>query len=350
MARKPSLAFQDDTALQGPNANALIAAAKAAGAKDARINVIYGKVRAEGYGKIDQEVNALRAAGIHPQLTIMGTPAYSPTLDQTLSAAHNDPRQWQGFANEVAKHFKGRVGRYSVGNEQNLNAFQGTVDTTASPAAARTAGRQYRGIYRAGYAGIKSADPTAQVLLGEMVGAANARDFLRGVLGGKKPIRTAGLAYHPYDAWVTGQQAAERNAWDINNLPDLQATLGRYKRQGKLQTAQGKAAPLYLTEMGYFKGGKLNDQQRASLMAQAYKKAERAGARQLVSYQMLPTVRPAVQAPPTVDAEGGLVPGAVTQAPGWVWDTSLAPQSLAEAIRRQSARPTARAARVRPRR
>ena len=345
MARKPSLAFQDDTALQGPNANALIAAARAAGAKDARINVIYGKVRAEGYGKIDQEVNALRAAGIHPQITIMGTPAYSTTLDQTLSAAHNDPRQWQGFANEVAKHFRGRVGRYSVGNEQNIDPFQAGASSNQL-----AAGRQYRGIYRAGYAGIKSADPTAQVLLGEMVGAPNARDFLRGVLGGKKPIRTAGLAYHPYDAWVTGSQASQHNSWDINNLQDLQSTLARYKRQGKLQTAQGKAAPLYLTEMGYFRGGQLNDQQRASLMAQAYKKAERAGARQLVSYQIAPTVRPTVQAPPTVDAEGGLVPGAVTQAPGWVWDTSLAPQTLAEAIRRQSARPTARAARVRPRR
>jgi hypothetical protein len=344
MARKPSLAFQDDTALQGPNANALIAAMKAAGAKDARINVIYGRVKNEGYGKIDQEVNALRAAGIHPQMTLMGTPSYMPTGDQTLNAAHNDPRQWQAFASEVAKHFKGRVGRYSIGNEMNLEGF-----FAPNAAGALAGGKAYRNVYRGGYAGVKAADPTAQVLMGELVGATNARDFLKGVLGGK-PLKTAGLAYHPYDKSVTDAPAANRNAWDIENLPDLQATLARYKRQGKLQTAQGQSAPLYLTEMGYFRGGKLSDQARAARMGRAYRLAQQAGARQLLSYQIAPTERKMVQGAPSVNPEGGLVPGAVTQDPGWVWDTALAPQSLAEAIRRQSARPTARAARVRPRR
>jgi len=344
VARKPSLAFQDDTALQGPNANALIAAMKAAGAKDARINVIYGRVKGEGYDKIDQEVNALRAAGIRPQMTLMATPEYMPTADQTLSSRNNDPRQWQAFANEVAQHFKGRVGRYSIGNEMNLAGF-----LRANDAGARAGGKAYRGIYRGGLAGVKAADPTAQVLMGELVGATDTREFLKGVLGGK-PLKTAGLAYHPYDASVTDQPAANRNAWDINNLPDLQATLARYKRQGKLQTAQGQAAPLYLTEMGYFRGGRLSDQARAARMGRAYRLAQQAGARQLLSYQIAPTERKTIQGAPTVNPEGGLVPGAVTQDPSWVWDTALAPQSLAEAIRRQSARPTARAARVRPRR
>lgn len=343
MARRPTLAFQDDTALQGPNANALIAAAKRAGAKEARINVIYGRVKGEGYGKIDQEVNALRAAGIRPQMTLMATPDYMPTADQTLNKSHNRAQDWQNFASEVAQRYKGKVGRYSIGNEMNLPGF-----LASNAKGARAGGREYRGIYRAGEKGIKTADRTAQVLMGEMVGNDNARDFLKGVLGGKR-LRTAGLAYHPYDAWISGQQAADHNSWDINSLKDLQATLGRYKRQGKLQTAAGQAAPLYLTEMGYFRGGKLTDQQRANLMARAYGKAEAAGARQFTSYQIAPSERKMVQGAPSVNAEGGLVPGAVTQAPGWVWDTSLAPQMLASAIqatRRQRAS-AARAARRR---
>ncbi len=341
----PSLAFQDDAALQGPNAAALIAKMKRAGAKNARINVIYGKVKAEGYGKIDQEVNALRAAGIAPQMTIMSTPAYMTGSDMTLSASQNDPRLWQQFAGEVAKHFKGRVGRYSVSNEPNINTFQ-----DASESNPLAAGRKYRGIYRAGYAGIKGADPTAQVLLGELVGVKNARDFLRGALGGKG-LKTAGLAYHPYDKSVTDQPAAKRNAWDIDNLKDLQATLGRYKRQGKLQTAKGSAAPLYLTEMGYFRGGKLSDQARAARMARAYRLAQQAGARQLLSYQIAPTERKMVQGPATMSPEGNLIPGAVTQAPGWVWDTSLDPGALAAAIRRPKASAArARAATVRKKR
>jgi hypothetical protein len=340
---KPELAFQDDAALMGPQQNALLDAMKRAGAKDVRVNAIYGKVRSEGYGGLDQLVNAARARGIKPQVTIMSTPGYMPQADQTLNAGTTDPRQWQSFANEVAKHFKGRVGRYSIGNEMNIGFFK------PSETSALAGGRAYRGVYRGGYAGVKAADPTAQVLLGEMVGATNARDFLRGVLGGKKPIRTAGLAYHPYDQSVTDAPAKNRNAWDIDNLPDLQATLARYKRQGKLQTATGSAAPLYLTEMGYFAGGKYSDAQRAQKMARAYRLAQAAGARELVSYQMAPTQRPLVQGAPTQTPEGGLIPGAVTQAPGWVWDTSLHPELLGRAIRAATARATtqARAARKR---
>lgn len=337
--RPPELSFQDDTALQGPNANALIAAMKAAHTKDARINVIYGRLKQEGYGKIDQEVNALRAAGIHPQITLMGTPEYLPQTDQTINRVNNRPQDWQQFAGEVAQHFKGRVGRYSVGNEMNLPGF-----FAANEKGARAGGRAYRDVYRAGQAGIRAADRSAQVLMGEMVGADNARDFLKGALGGKG-LRTSGLAYHPYDAWITGRQAASKNSWDINSLGSLQHTLASYARQGKLRTAEGKAAPLYLTEMGYFRGGKLSDQQRAGMMAQAYRKAQQAGARQFTSYQMAPTVRRSVEGAPSADVEGGLIPGQVTQSPDWVWDTTLAPQTLAQSIRRlQKRTPVARAA------
>lgn len=338
---KPRLSFQDDTALQGPNANALIAAMKRAHTQDTRINVIYGRLKQEGYGKIDQEVNALRAAGIHPQITLMGTPEYLPQTDQTLNRVNNRPQDWQRFAGEVAAHYKGKVGRYSIGNEMNLPGFFAPNDKSA-----HAGGVAYRNVYRAGQAGIQKADRSAQVMMGELVGNDNARDFLKGVLGGKG-LRTSGLAYHPYDAWITGRQAASKNSWDINSLGDLQNTLARYAKQGKLQTAQGKAAPLYLTEMGYFRGGKLNDQQRANMMAQAYQKAQAAGARQFTSYQIAPTARRQIQAAPTGNPEQGLIPGAVSQSPDWVWDTSLAPQTLAQAISRLGRKPVARAARAR---
>ena len=339
--RKPELAFQDDAALMGPQQNALLDAMKKAGAKDLRVNVLYGKLKQEGYGGLDQLVNAARARGIHPQMTLMSTPEYMPTADQALSSRNNDPRQWHNFANEVAKHFRGRVGRYSIGNEMNLQGFFRPNDQGAL-----AGGRAYRGVYRGGYSGVKDADPAAQVLMGELVGAAGVKDFMRGVLGGKKAIRTAGLAYHPYDKSVTDAPASSRNAWDIDNLPDLQAALASYKRRGKLQTATGSTAPLYLTEMGYFAGGKYTDAQRAQKMARAYTLAQKAGARELVSYQMAPTQRRMVQGEPTPTPEGGLIPGAVTQAPGWVWDTSLHPELLGRAIR-ASQQAQVRAARAR---
>lgn len=332
------LGFQDDTALMGPQQAAMLDRIKKAGGKDVRMNVIYGKLKQQGWQPYDQLVNAARARGLSVQATIMGTPQYAPTLDQGLAWNRNDPRQWQQFSNEVVRHLKGRVKRYSVGNEQNIEAFQ------QAPAGALAAGRQYRGIYRAGYAGIKAADPTAQVLMGELTSAPGARAFLQGALGGKG-LKTSGLAYHPYDqADPRGQ-----NTWDIDTLKELQATLSRYKRQGKLQTAKGKQAPLYLTEFGYqTNSGSVG--QRAAKVARAYRLAQQAGARQFLSYQMAPTVRRTVQDPSVGDAYGNMFGGGRHVDPNWVWDTSLDPGALAAAMRpRKVSAARARAARVRKR-
>jgi hypothetical protein len=232
MAR-PRLAFQDDTALQGPNANALIAAAKRAGARDARINVIYGRVKAEGYGAIDQEVNALRAAGIHPQITIMGTPSYSPHWDQTLSNTHTNPQVARQFAAEVAGHFKGRVGRYSVWNEPNWSGFISGADKNVKQAA-----RRYRGLYQGMYGGIKGADRSAQVMLGEMTAQPNAKEFLKYLLAGK-PLKTAGFAYHPYDS-----PGKPTKTWDIDTLgrPAAHARVLRTAGEAPHRAGEGRPA------------------------------------------------------------------------------------------------------------
>lgn len=337
----PALAFQDDAALltPGPVRDRLLANMRRQGAKNVRLNAIYGRVKAEGYGAYDDAVNAIRHAGLSPQMTIMGTPAYSPQWDQTLSAAHQDPRVWQQFAGEVAQHFKGRVKRYSVGNEPNIDAFQAGAGNNA-----RQAGRQYRNVYRSGYAGIKHADPGAQVLLGEVTSAPNAREFLAGVMGGK-PLKTAGFAYHPYD-----QPGKPTSTWDIDTLNDLQATLGRYKRQGRLQTAQGQAAPLYLTEFGVQQGAGTKAQ-RLRMLSRAYTKAAQAGAREFLQYQAVPTVRPTVTTPgqTSADAYGNAFtgPGHTGQAPGWVWDTSIGDMAGNLPVINRGLRPVARTARAR---
>lgn len=344
MAAKPprtALAFQDDQALMGPQQSALLDAMKKAGGRDVRMNVIYGKVREEGFGKYDELVNAARARGLRVQATIMGTPRYNPNWDQALSWQNNDPRRWHSFANEVAKHFKGRVGRYTPGNEMQFDTFLKGADTTTEKGA-RAAGRRYRAIYRAGYAGIKAADPTAQVLLGDFSSTPNARAWLAGVTGGKR-LRTAGVAFHPYDQ--PNAQVAAMNTWDIDTLKDLQATLARYKQQGKLQTAKGGAAPLYLTEFGYQRADIPNDSRRAALVARAARKAQEAGARQFLSYQLTPKEKPMVAGDPVSDAYGQMLPGAPKRSEDWIWDTSVHPLALAAAMARS--KPRARAARGR---
>jgi len=309
------------------------------GYRQLRTNVIWGRVKQQGYGAYDDLVNAARARGIRVQMTLMGTPSYSPQWDQTLNASHNDPRMWQSFAADTAKHFRGRVGRYSIGNEPNWPAFIANADKDP-----RAAGIAYRGIYRGGRAGIKGVDPHAQVLTGELSSAPNAAAFLKAFLGGK-PIRTEGLAYHPY---------AGGGGWDINSLPELQKTLASYKRQGRLQTVQGKAAPLYLTEFGTQRGT-MSDQQRLRAFAVGYAKAKAAGARQLLQYQLMPSVRPTVTTPgqTVTDGYGGAftTPGQTQPAGGFVWDTGIADAAgNIPAINRglKVSVPMARAAKARP--
>jgi hypothetical protein len=308
MVRRPppktSLAFQDDQALMtpGPIRDALLAQMRKMGAKDVRLNAVYGKVRKNGtydFSALDDAVNAARAHGLRPQLTLMSTPAYNPDADQGLSYEHNDPKAWQQYAKTVAQHFKGRVGRYSVGNEMNWGSFlKGAADDP------RNAGRSYRNIYRAGYGAIKGVDKGAQVLAGELTsGGGDARQFLKGFLGGKR-INTAGLAYHPY-------QGPNATAWDINQLQDLQKTLARYKRMGKLQTAKGAQAPLYITEMGYQRG----TPNQVALSAAAYRKAQAAGAREYLQYQLTDKQQPATA--PDAYGQGG---SAGTRP---AWDTSV---------------------------
>lgn len=311
LAHRLEAGFQDDADLlgkPGPERDRLLNQMAAQGARDVRINVIYGKVhKPDGswdFSAHDELVNALRARGMRPQFTLIATPRYNPADDQSLSFAHNDPKMWKSFATATAQHFKGRVRRYEIGNEQNFDAFQAGAQENP-----RQAGRSYRNIYRAGYSGVKGTDRGAEVLLGGLTsGGGDPAQFMRGLLGGKR-ILTAGLGYHPY---------AGAGGWDINSLGDLQNTLRKYKLAGKLQTAAGKQAGLYITEMGRMRGS-MPEAQRIAQEQKDIEAARAAGARQYIHYQLSSKQGMAVAGAPP-DAYGN--PGA----PGRpvTWDTSIA--------------------------
>lgn len=311
LAAKMAAGFQDDADLftPGPDRDRLLNQMAAQGARDVRVNVVYGKVRKPDgswdFSAHDELVDALRARGMRPQFTLMSTPRYNTAHDQSLSYQNNDPKMWKAFAQATAQHFRGRVGRYSIGNEQNYDAFQAGAQKNP-----QQAGRDYRSIYRAGYSGVKGADRGAQVLLGELTsGGGDPALFLKGVLGGK-PLKTAGLAYHPY---------AGGGGWDINSLGALQKTLHDYKLSGKLQTAAGKQAGLYITEMGRMRGS-APDPERIAQEQRDIELARRAGARQYIHYQLSSKAgKQPVGAP---DDYGN--PGPPDAANGGGWDTSIA--------------------------
>lgn len=303
---KTTLAFQDDAALRtaGPARNALLAQMRKMGAKNVRYNVIYGKTAGgTDLTELDSLIDDARRHGLRVQPTLMADPKYlNPTGG--LTYANQDPKLWAQFARNVAQRERGRVQRYEVGNEPNYPAFTKGADTNA-----RQAGRTYRSAYRAAYGALKGTDRSTGVLLGGLTpGGGDPREFMRGVLGGK-PLKASGFSYHPYEN--------QEGRWDINTLGDLQASLGRYKRQGKLQTVKGQQAPLYLTEYGVQRGTK-SDAARASQVAQAYRLAQKAGARQFLQYQL--TDKTLVQPAQAADGYTAGRPGG-RSAPAW--DTSI---------------------------
>jgi hypothetical protein len=309
--RKPStiLAAQDDKVLgtAGSLRDHLLHQLSRMGAKDVRYNVIYGQTQGgQDLRALDSLIDDAGRYHLKVQPTLMADPRYlNPTGG--LTYAHNDPKLWAQFAGNVAQHERGRVQRYEVGNEPNYPAFLAGADKNP-----RAAGRTYRtNVYRPAYGALKSADPGAQVLVGALTpGGGNPRAFLQGMLSGK-PLHAAGFSYHPYE--VKGRWN-RNDRWDINTLGALQQTLGRYKRQGKLQTAQGQQAPLYLTEMGYQRGS-MPETQRIAQSALAFHKAQQAGAREFVQYQL--TDKSGASA-----ATAGDYPTLSPQTAGG-WDTSI---------------------------
>jgi hypothetical protein len=251
----PALAFQDDALLNADPAtiNRTLDQMKAAGARNLRVNAIYGQSRANGaydWSKLDTLVNAARARGIAPQMTLMGTPEYmrARNLDMGLSAATPNQNLMGAFARDAATHFRGRVGRYSVWNEPNIASFLAEGENKAGP-------KLYRQLYQAGYKAIKGADPHAKVLLGELTAGrqgadpkAQALGFLRRVLAaGNKPLRADGLALHPYQWSDPNQKMNDANYGGISNLPGAAGALARVpprqaddRRQAPLQ---GPAVP-----------------------------------------------------------------------------------------------------------
>src|SRR6266516_4297482 len=71
---------------------------KAFGVTTLRIDMYWDAYRRYGFGPYDQAVNAARARGIRPQISLSGTPQYDPRGDRRISWRNPDVRQYAGWA------------------------------------------------------------------------------------------------------------------------------------------------------------------------------------------------------------------------------------------------------------
>jgi hypothetical protein len=248
------------------------------------------------FGRIDALQQAAAERGLELQLTIAGPAPAWATGDHRMGVNRPDPGKYAAFVKTVVGHYKGRVDRYSLWNEPNWHSML---------APQKTAARQYRALYSAGYAAAKAADPKAKVLFGELSPNGSDRSiaplkFLRDVTCSKRnyraakrctPLKADGFAIHPYQFTKAPTIATgKRDDVPIGALGRLTTALDKLARRKALRTPSGAKMGVYLTEFAYLTMGSRAQKPkvRASWMQAAVKLARRnPRVKQLLQYQLV---------------------------------------------------------------
>jgi hypothetical protein len=291
-------ALQDDDVFvhqQGYDRDRALDHAVALGATRIRVNVLWERVRVSGgattarydFSAIDALQEAAAERGIDLQLTITGPAPSWATRNHRVGNIAPDPKKYGAFVRTVVTHFKGRVDRYSIWNEPNWKSWLGPQ---------KDAARLYRGLYGAGYRAVKSVDPHAKVLMGELAPTGGGKAiaplrFLRDMFRGARPMKADGFALHPYQLTSAPSRiAGKADDVSIGTLPRLTTALDALYKGRKLTTSSGRKLNLYLTEFGYLTAGSRRQPQSriANWLVAAIEVARRnTRVKQLLQYQLI---------------------------------------------------------------
>jgi hypothetical protein len=153
-----------------------------------RLNVDWGEVKRYGWAPYDRAVQMARERCWAIHMTIMWTPAYAEGyLNSELSAKHLNSHLLASFATEIAARYAGQVGRFAIGNESNDGKFMALTHNLPVDLAT------YDHMYMTGYNAVKAADPTAQVIAGE-IGGHHLWDWIANLAA----LPSDGVAFHAY--------------------------------------------------------------------------------------------------------------------------------------------------------
>jgi hypothetical protein len=207
---------------------------------------------------LDDLIRNAQRRGIEVMITIWGTPRWA-NGGKAPNVPPLRPADLTNFARALADRYSGRhpgypyIGRYSVWNEPNLGIFLSqqfdSKGQIISP-------RVYAGLYRAGYRGIKTANKTALVAIGETSNQGRDRPlpgapvsvapatFAR-LLAQEKGLQFDAYATHPY-ATRPSLPPTQKVRWPNVTLTQLK----RFERS--LDTwFNRKNIPVWVTEYGY---------------------------------------------------------------------------------------------------
>jgi hypothetical protein len=269
-ARNMEVSLQDDAVFVHQfhmSRAAALAQARALGVNSLRVNLPWAGVLGKqakaarkpkrlryNFKKYDALVNQARPYGIRVQFTLWGPAPRWATGNHKVGLYAPKVGEFARFAQTAARHFRGRVHRYSIWNEPNWHSFFPPL---------RTAISRYRTLYRAGYKAVKRGDRRAQVLFGELApvgtrGKAIAPlRFLRSVAYRGARLKANGLAQHVYDFRHSPSfRRTPKDTVTVGTIGRLVTTLNRLKAARALSTPGGRPLDIYGTEFGYFATGR----------------------------------------------------------------------------------------------
>jgi len=208
---------------------------------------------------LSDAVDLARARGMTVMVLLNGpAPAWANPLGRA-SAWRPDPASFGRFAGAVATALAGRVESYAIWNEPNWRSSL----RPRNEAAAR-----YRWLYRRAYSVLRSTDPGARIIFGDLapMGAPEAAipplRFLRAVLcldrhGHARPDRACpplqadGVGLHPYTLrWVPSYPGHADDA-TTGSLARFAAWIDRFAATGALRAPSGEPLAIDLVEWGF---------------------------------------------------------------------------------------------------
>ena len=212
-----------------------------AGVDWVRIDVGWCSIEPERKGEIaqwyvddlDASVDLARSHGMEVLMTLWCTPRWASSVRgsdyEVRAAPPADLENYRDIAEWTAEHWAGRVSGWEIWNEPDLPAFFGGN------------ARGYVELLKAGYAGIRAGDPSADVVLGGPV--PNDVNWLRTLYkNGAAPFFDV-LATHPYS--VPLNEPPEMDDGTMAGLPSVDAVKRLMEKYGD----GGK--PIWFTEFGW---------------------------------------------------------------------------------------------------
>jgi hypothetical protein len=192
-------------------------------------NAEKGARRASYVALVDRCVAMTLAWGLKPLVAVLGTPGWANGNAGGL-VPPRDPNDFRDFMQWAAQRYRGKVEAWQLYNEPNSTLFwRGTV-------------ADYVAVLKAGYAGAKLGDPSAEVVTGGIV--FNDAAWIRELYANGAKDHFDVLGAHPYQAKgdEPPEHAPDENKWWFANLGKIRDVMVEY----------GDAdAPIWITEFSY---------------------------------------------------------------------------------------------------